>query len=564
MRTSTLFLAAAALLLVSCDAGDGTEAMDDAVAEQERFGGTLVVGGIGDLQSMNPLVSSDYNSNNIQRDALFMTLVRYDDQMSITPWLAESWDTTRVHPDSLELTFRIREDVFWHDGTATTGEDVLFTYQRIADPRTAYPNMQRLTHYSRDAKLIDPLTFSVRFRAHAEFLDVFAMTAIAPAHILGDIPPQQLFRHEFAYQPVGNGPFRFVRRVAGEEWVFEANESFPEALGGRPYLDRIVYRSIPEMTTVLTDLLTGRVDLYLGPNPNQAATIASSDGVELRTSPSRQYNYIGFNSRREILSDPRTRRAIAMAIDRRQIVDALLYGHGEPGRATVTPTHYAYETDAMLSYDPDGARRLLTEAGWSPGPDGILRDAQGRELSFVLMTNAGNDVRRDIAEIVQAQLRELGIDVQPRLVEWTSMIEQLQGSLNAEGERIRDFDAVISGWVDWEQKDDAGILHSRNLNGPYQYVGYSNPSADALIDTLNLIVDREAAQPLWAEYQHLIANDAPYVVLYYPERIFGLRTRVHGASFDVRGDFATVGEWWIHPSARQAGESRTISSEGTN
>ncbi len=541
-----------ALLVITaaCGGDQSQQVFDDDVPEAERYGGTAVIGGYGDLQGMNPLVSSDNNSNNIQRDMLFMPLVRYDEEMRLTPWLAESWDTVRVAPDTLELTWHIRQDVAWHDGTPTTGEDVLFTFERLVDPRTAYPNMERLSHYSRDAELVDPYTVRMRLRAHADFLDIFAMAPIAPKHILGDVSPDQLLQHRFAQQPVGNGPFRFVRMVPSQEWVFDANEDFPEALGGRPYLDRVVYRVIPEMTTLLTELLTGRIDLYIGPNPNQADMIENAPGVELRANPSRQYNYLAYNTRRPIFSDPRTRRALTMAIDREQIVNALVYGYGEAGRATVTPTHYGYDPDSYIPYDPEGARELLAEAGWTPGPDGILRDPDGRPFRFTIITNAGNDVRRDMAEVIQAQLRPLGIAVEPRLVEWTTMIDQLQGSLNAEGVRERDFDAVISGWVNWEQKDDSGLLHSRSINGPYQYVGYSNPRVDELIDTLNLMVDREAAAPLWSEYQHLVANEAPYTVLYYPERLNGVRSRLRGAVFDVRGEMPTVTEWWIHPSER--------------
>lgn len=543
--------APALLLLMAACGGGGPGAFDDtAVEESERFGGTAVMAGFGDLQSMNPLTSSDNNSNNIQRDMLLMPLVRYDGEMRVQPYLAERWDTVRIHPDSLELTWHIRQDIRWHDGTPTTGEDVLFTFERLVDPRTAYPNMQRLNHYSREAELVDTYTVRMRLRAHADFLDVFAMTPVAPQHVLGDVPPDQLIQHNFAYQPVGNGPFRFVRRVPGQEWVFEANPDFPEALGGRPYLDRVVYRYIPEMTTLLTELLTGRIDLYIGPNPNQAQAIEAGSGVELRTNPSRQYNYLAYNSRRPLFRDPRVRRALTMAIDREQIVNALVYGYGDVGVATVTPTHYGFDEDAYIPFDPEGAQALLAEAGWTPGPDGVLRNAEGQQFRFTLITNAGNDLRRDIAEVVQAQLQPLGIVVQPRLVEWTTMIAQLQGSLNAQGERERDFDAVISGWVNWEQKDDAGVLHSRNINGPYQYVAYANPRADALIDTLNVLLDREQARPLWSEYQALIANESPYTVLYYPERLNGVRTRLRGAVFDVRGELPTVAEWWIHPGER--------------
>ena len=551
-RISFLPVAAFALLVASGCQADAERTFDD-VSEEERYGGTIVVGGFGDLQGMNPLVTSDNTSNQIQREMLFMSLVRYDEDMNVLPYLAERFDTVRVHPDTLELTFHIRQDIRWHDGRPTTGEDVLFTFERLTNPATAFPNFQRLNHYSRDAELVDPYTVRMRLRAHADFLDIFVMTVVAPKHLLENVPPEQLLRHSFAYEPVGNGPFRFASRAPGQEWVFEANPDFPAELGGRPYADRIIYRYIPEMTTLMTELLTGRLDLYLGANPNQADAIRNASGVELAVTPTRQYNYLAYNTALPIFSDPRTRRAITMAIDREQILDALVYGFGESGVATLPTSHYAYSRDAYIPFDPDGARALLAEAGWRPGPDGILRDAEGRQLRFTIITNVGNDVRRDIAEVIQAQLRPLGIAAQPRLVEWNSMIEQLQGSLNAQGERERDFEAVIGGWVNWEQKDDSGLLHSRNLDGPYQYVNYSNPRVDELIDTLNLIIDREEARPLWDEYQELLAQESPYTVLYYPERLNGYRTRLQGTTFDVRGDFNDARLWWIHPSERGRG-----------
>jgi peptide/nickel transport system substrate-binding protein len=549
----TLVLAGlAALALGACSPGDAR--FDDApdVSEAERYGGTAVIAGFGDLQSMNALTSSDYNSNNIQRYVLFMPLIRYDENVDPVPWLAERWDTVRVHPDTLELTFHIRQDVRWHDGQPTTGEDVLFTFERAVDPRTGFPNMSNFALYASSAELLDPYTFRVRLRPHAEFLDIWAQTAIMPKHLLGEVAPEQLLQHPFGTsEPLGNGPFRFVRRLPGQEWVFEANPDFPEALGGRPYLDRLVYRYIPEMTTLLTELLTGRIDVYLGPNPNMADQIQSAQGVRLIAAPNRQWVYMAFNTRRPQFEDARVRRAITMAINREQIVEALLYGLGDVGRGTVTPAHWSYSGDdpqTLLPYDTAQARQLLQEAGWTPGADGILRNAQGQEFRFTLMTNAGNDVRRDILEIVQAQLRPIGIAVSPRLVEWNTMIQTLQ-------DPRRNFDAVVSSWVTYVRQDDADILHSRNVDRPYQYVGYANPRADQLIDTVAVMMNRDEARPFWEEYQRLMVQEAPYVPLYYPRRLTGVRERLRGVEMDIRGELPTVTQWWIAPRDRTPGTS---------
>jgi peptide/nickel transport system substrate-binding protein len=219
----------------------------------------------------------------------------------------------------------------------------------------------------------------------------------------------------------------------------------------------------------------------------------------------------------------------------------------------VTPAHWAYDADdpeTLLPYDTAGARQLLAEAGWTPGPDGVLRDAEGTQLRFELMTNAGNRVREDVTEIVQAQLTPLGVVVEPRLIEFTTMISTLQGSLDASGERIRDFDAAVGGWVVYIRQDDADLLHCRSVDAPFQYVGYCNPRVDALIDTLGVILDRDEALPLWREYQRLIVQESPYTVLYYPERLAGVRERLQGAVMDIRGETVSANEWWILPDRR--------------
>lgn len=549
-------LAALTLLLAACG-GDGgragTRAAGADVPDSLRFGGTATVGSFADLQSMNALATSDAYSTQVQQYILFMPLVKYDAARRPIPWLAERWDTVRVAGDSLDLTFHVRRDVKWHDGTQTTARDVLFTFQRAIDPKTAYPNSSNFTFYNPKPQLVDDYTIRFRLRPYSDFLDSWFMLPVMPEHILGKVPPAELLNHPFGTQrPVGNGPFRFVRHVANQEWVFDANKDFPKALGGRPYLDRIVYRNIPEMTTLLTELLTGRVDVYLGARQAQAAQIQANPALEVNHSPYRQWVYIAWNGRLPQFSDARVRRALGMAINRKQIVDALLYGYADLGRSPVTPAHWSFDANdpqTLLPYDTAGARRLLAEAGWvDRDRDGVLENAQGRPFRFVLETNQGNDTRRDIMEIVQAQLKPLGIEVEPRLTEWNSLVARIQKNVPGKG---RDYEAVVNSWVDDFRKDDRGILHSSSMTQPYQYVQYANPRADFLIDTLGVMTDRQASLPFWKEYQRLMVQESPYTVLYYPQRLAGVNRRLHYGEMDIRGDFVNVQQWWLDPSVRR-------------
>jgi peptide/nickel transport system substrate-binding protein len=546
-RLSALLLLAALAAAAAC--APGTDDPGGAAGGEPRYGGTVVVGSPADLQSMNTLTSSDASSRMVQQYMLLMPLVLYDENLEPAPWLAERWDTAYVAPDTMELTLHLRRDVRWHDGTPTTAHDVLFTFERALEPATAFPNRASFDLWNPRAEVIDDHTIRFRLRPHADFLATWYELPILPAHLLRDVPPAELANHPYGTTaPVGNGPFRFVRRVPNQEWVFEANPDFPEALGGRPYLDRVVYRVIPEQTTLLTELLTGRLDVYPAPNPNQTEQLERGRGVRLLSSPYRSQTHIGWNTRDPLFRDVRVRRALTLAIDRQAILDALLYGHGQMGVSSSTPAHWVFDDEYRRlapPHDPDAARRLLAEAGWTPGPDGVLRDAQGRPFRFTLVTNHGNDLRRDVGEIVQAQLRPLGIQVEPRSLEWNTLIDMLDGHLDEQGERVRGFQAVTSGWVNSFRKDDSAILHSRNRNGPFQETCFSHPRVDRLIDTLNVMTDREAARPLWQEFHRILIDEAPYTVLHYGNRLLAHRERVRGVEIGPQGDLLTVQRWWV-------------------
>jgi peptide/nickel transport system substrate-binding protein len=375
----------------------GERATGDAVPDSLRYGGTLVIGTYGDLQGMNALTSSDFNANSVQREMLFLPLIQYDENINPVPRLAESLTTEQLHADTIEITWRLRRDIRWHDGRPTTAEDVRFTYDRMSDPRTAFPNHERMARYARLAIVVDSYTVKMRLQPHSEYMDIWYQTAIMPAHLLGEVPPDQLLQHPFQHEPVGNGPFRFVRREPGQEWVFDANPDFPAALGGRPYVDRVVWRNIPEMTTLLTELLTGRVDMYIQPHPNQADAVRNAAGVRLVDYPSRQWTFLAFNTRRPQFRDPRVRRAIAMAIDREQLVEALVYGYGEAGQGTAVPGTWIFDAtreQSRLPYDTAAARQLLAEAGWAPPTRAMICAATSSSTSKRSCGRSGSSCSR--------------------------------------------------------------------------------------------------------------------------------------------------------------------------
>ncbi|MCA9738545.1 MAG: hypothetical protein KC645_13040, partial [Gemmatimonadetes bacterium] len=513
-----------------------------------RRGGRVVVGGIAELPGgLDPSRASDYVAVQHQQFVSGMTLLAYDEALQPVPRLAESWT---IAPDTTWIEFRLRDDVPWHDGEITDAADVAFTWRVLTDPATEFPNAAYWDHYERGpdgVEIIDARTVRLHLRPHAEFLDPWRTVAILPEHLLADVPPAELRTHPWGTRcPVGNGPFVFREHVEQERWVFQANPAFPVALGGPPLLEEYVYRIIPDENTLLLELTSGDVDVYIAPQTEQARVIAADPALELQRFPFRNVTFVAWNTRRPQLADVRVRRALALGSDRDALVDALLDGFGSVAHGTVPPFHWAFAPEAgRVPYAPDEARRLLEEAGWRDRDgDGVRENADGVALALTLQSNQGNPRLERAATILQAQWRELGVDVSVRILEWASMI----GAVTDPGRR--DFDGVLLSWVSEFKVDDTDLFHSSRADQPYGFAGLRSARVDSLLVRLAATGDRAATEPLWRDYQAAIGEEQPFLFLYYPDRLDGVRRRVRGVRMDARGEWVDVARWWVETGTR--------------
>jgi peptide/nickel transport system substrate-binding protein len=535
---------ALAMLFAACGGGGSAGERPDA-EEAPVEGGTAIVSRISDFDAFNQFVSTDYETSQVLRFMLFMPLVRLDDELNYAPYMADSmW----MPEDGSSISFRVREGLTWHDGTPVTADDIVWSGEMYMNPDLAFANLQYFQFVDRIEK-VDDRTVTFRFtEPHSDAPMDFVEWEPMPKHLLEDVPAAQMRSAPFNRQPVGNGPFRFVSWSPNQQVVFEAN---PDFVLGRPHLDRVVFRIIPEQTTELTELLTGGIDLMRAVQPAEAARVENSDAARLITYPSRSYTYLTWNTTNPLFADPAVRRALTMGIDRQQIVDALLYGYGEIATVDVMPFQWEFTRELEpWPYDPERARRLLADAGWSDSDqDGIL-DKGGRPFRFTLETNQGNDLREDIIVIVQSDLKKIGVDVQPRLAEWNSLIDRL---------KRKDFQAVVSGWSVDFKFDPTETLSCEG--GVYNYPSYCNPQADSLSRTALTTLDRALAKPLWDRYQQIIHQDQPYTFLFYLTERLGVSNRLRGVEGDARGHIITVAEWWI-PEAEQREAAPVASVKG--
>lgn len=527
-----------ALLVTACGGDDGPGTAE--VAGDPVAGGTAVFGILTDFQAFNPVTNTNLTTFDVMKQMLFTPLIKYDEELNVKPHLAESWELSDT-----SVVFHLRNDVMWHDGVPVSAEDVKFTFDLAKSEETASLLGAAYLNMVESATVIDPHTVRFDFVApHAQALEDFWWSPL-PSHLLENVAPADLARAPFNRTPVGSGPFKFVSWENGQQLTLEANETFPEALGGRPYLDRFVFRVIPEPTTMVTELLSGSADA-IGYTllPDQAAQIAQQDAVDLRHFPSREFTYIGWNGEREMFADPRVRRALTMAMNREQIITALLHGYAVPAQGMIPPWSPMYSDIDPLPYDPAAAQALLAQAGWTDSNgDGIV-DRNGQPLQFVLLLNTANRMHQDIATVIQEQLRAIGVAVELRTMEFQTMLQQ---------HKARDYDAVMSNWtLDTFRVDPTPLFSCEQARTPMSAnrVGYCNEQADRLMAAGLRETDAAEAKRIWAEFSELIQQDQPITFLFWSEDLAGVGPRLQNVDMDVRSKLVNVGEWWI-PAERQ-------------
>jgi len=536
MSPRRLWLAGVALLAAACAVEEAATSRPGPESEPAQ-GGTAIVAQSQNFEAFNELVSQSASTNYVLDNILFMGLIDYDRELNYIPWLADSFWVSR---DGMAITFRLREGVRWHDGTPVTVDDVAWTYEMSVSDEVGYPNRARFKYVDAVERVDDRTVRFLFNQAHGEPEHDFIWWSPMPKHLLKDVLPGQMRNAPFNRKPIGNGPFRFVSWQPNQEVVFEANDDF---VFGRPYLDRIVFRVIPEETTLLTELLAGQVDLLPGVPFAGIERLEASKEARPIIYESNRYQYISYNTLNPLFADARVRRALTMAVDRDAIVDALMYGHGRVAVTHALPFQWEYNAALTpLPYDPDSARALLKNIGWvDTDGDGVL-DNGGRPFRFTLLTNRGETLREDMAVIIQSDLAEVGIEVVPRSLEWTTFVEALW---------TKQFEAAVTGWSVDLKFEPWAMFSTDAIDGQFNDGSYSNPGLDAVMDRANRTLDRDEAKPLWDEVQEVLHDEQPYTFLVVNTGRLGVSNRLEGVEADVRGYLVSVRHWWIPEVDRQ-------------
>ncbi|HWC72794.1 MAG TPA: ABC transporter substrate-binding protein [Gemmatimonadales bacterium] len=465
--------------------------------EAARRGGTVLFASGADLQSINPLLTMHPLARQVQRYVLLTTLARYDSLLVPRPYLARSWQWSA---DRRTLTFRLRDDVRWHDGVLTTARDVVWTLDAARDPATGYPRFAELQTLAAVAAL-DDSTVALRFtRQQDGFPFVLTDLAILPAHLLDSVPHARLRQAAWNVEPVGNGPFRFVVHEPNRRWVFAKNPDFPAGLGGPPQIDRLIVVVVDEPMVKLSALVSGEID-FAGVSPQHVTFVRRHNGLAIREYPLVLPYGLLFNTRRPPFNDRRARLAAALAIDRREIVDGYLFGIASVADGPVPPGLPGYVATPRLPLAPDSARRLIAELARDPAVP----------LRFELLTVGSGEGA--LEQMLQARLNAVGFKVTIRQLENSTFLSRVFGARH-------DFTAAVAGI-----SGDPGLGFLQMLDG---VTGVSIPRDPALA-------------------QRVLAEQLPVAWLYHARGIQAMNNRVHGVRMDIRGELPTVDSWRVTP-----------------
>ena len=537
-RAPIVAASALALALGGCggEADSPVEAVAGTTGEKPAYGDTFIEAMTGNISGLIPNVLSDSASFDVG-SLIYSGLVTRDRELNLIGELAESWTFSK---DCLDLTFNLRRNVRWHDERPFTAADVVFTYETMINPKTP-------TAYREDFKAVesvtalDPYTLRVRYKQpYAKALQSWGIWML-PRHLLEPWVREGKLREapQNRVNPVGTGAYRFGEWRSGEKVVLLAN---PDYFEGRPYISRVVYRVIPSQATIFLELKAKGVDsagLTALQWKRQTDYPAFRKAFHRFQYPANAYTYLGFNHKDRRFADRRVRQAFAHALNRRELIDGVLLGLGREATGPYKPGTWAYNPNVTTyPYDLEKARALLAAAGWTEKNAEGLLVKDGQPFAFELMTNQGNDERKKVAEIVQASLKELGVRVDIRVIEWASFLKEYI--------KKRRFEAIILGWGIGQDPDQYEIWHS-SKTGPDElnHISYANPEVDRLLEQGRVSCVQAERTRYYHRLQEVLAEDQPIVFLYFRDALPVVSSRVKGIVPSPNGIRYNFHEWFV-------------------
>ena len=506
-------------------------------AAAAEYGDAIVSASIADARNLMPMLASDSASAEIS-SMIFNGLVKYDKDLNLVGDLAESWE---LIDNGLTIVFHLRKNVRWQDGYPFSAHDVEFTFRKMIDPdvRTPYSgDFERV----QSLEVVDDHTVRVTYKEpFAPGLASWGMSII-PKHLLDG---KDLNTSEFSRKPVGTGPYVLKKWKVQDKIELGSNRDYFEH---RPYIDRSITRVIPDESTIFLELQTQGVD-SAGLTPlqfsRQTDTGFFKKNFRKFRLPGFNYTYMGYNLNNPKFSDKRVRQALNLAVDKKEIIDVVLLGFGQISTGPFVPQSWAYNPDvAAAPFDPQKSRQLLADAGWKDlNNDGWL-EKDNRIFEFTLATTQGNEERQKTAEIIQRRLKDIGVRVKIKVVEWSVFLSEYIDQKN--------FEAVLLGWSVAREPDVYDIWYSaKTRQGEFNFISYGNNEVDRLLIEGRRNFDQKQRQKVYRRIHEIIYDDQPYMFLFTSEGLSVLHNRFQEVSPAAAGIGYNFIDWWVPKSVQK-------------
>lgn len=493
-----LFLSLVLILALSLSACSSTTT--DTFTKENKD--ELVVAQGADPKSLDPHASNDQPSSRVNKQ-IYSTLVEATEEMELQPGLAEIWEQV----DEKTWIFHLREGVKFHNGEELKASDVEFSLKRMAES----PEVAHIIEAVTSVKALDEYT--VEIKTEEPFAPILSHLAHTAASILNEKVVTEA-GDDYQNHPIGTGPFKFVSHEAGDQVTLER---FDDYYGEKAHVKTLIFRNIPEGTNRTIGLETGEVDIAYDIEPMDLERVREHSNLELLEEASLSTAYIGFNTQKEPFNDKKVRQALNHAIDVDEIIDVVLEGGGTKANGPINDRVFGYYEELEgYEYDPDKARDLLAEAGY---PDGFKTS---------IWTN-DNPVRLRIAELVQAQLLEVGVEASIEEVEWGAYLDR-----TAAGEH----DMFILGWVTVTADADYGLYalyHSSQHGSAGNRTFFTNSEVDELLDKGRVSIDESERLAAYNRAQEIIVEEAPQLFLYFDTDKAGIQSYIEGFKLHPAG-----------------------------
>jgi len=505
-------------------------------------GGTLSYGEYGRAATLDPITSNEMISVRVS-ELLFNGLVGINEKQEVVPELAERWEVSK---DGLTYTFFLRHDVLWHpnedqQAKPFTADDVVFTYNIMMNPKTVTPLKVRYEFIDSVKKVDD---YTVQFILKRPILNALAKFTFKIIPRFGPANPVYLTREDpFVQNPIGTGPYMLKSVTTDGEIVMVANDNY---FKGRPHIDKFVSKPFADQNIMTQAMMFNAIDMIVLVNPRDIPEIQGDRRFILQPYNALSYSFFGYNCRNPLLADKRVRQAFTYAVNRQEMLDSFFNGQGTVISGPFAPGSWAYNLDVQpLPYDPQKAIALLKEAGFTPGPDGIMQK-DGKKLVLTLkvpIEKESESVKRVVLAF-QNYLKNIGVSINVQFQEWQAWKEDVF--------RDHNFDIVFASWVFDDSADISSLFHSSEI-GPWKnnFIGYSNPEVDSLIAESKLTLDYEKRRTINRKLHAILADEAPYTFLWTLTNYTAYHRKIHHVSIQPYKFFSYADDWFIPESEQQ-------------